>query len=183
LYAPLQKAIVLAERKGVGRLIADSMFNADGDLLIDRMSLHRGVGQHCLGKNNPLFGDVYQLRRSRGPLGLPCLVFPLFDDVGRMRAIEKGSSKGILEPPTRAEAERFLRKRDLDALEFLFDCFVRLLRIAKMLADEIGLGLRMMTITDDDIIDAKFTNQAGRSYVSGEMPPPGSSWNIDWRTA
>jgi hypothetical protein len=80
-----------------------------------------------------------------------------------MRAIEKGSSKGILEPATQTEMERFLRKPDhLDALEFLFDCLVRLLRIAEMLAREIGLEARMTTITDEDIIEATLTDETGK---------------------
>jgi hypothetical protein len=60
---------VLNDADPLGRLIAQSMFDEDGDLLIDRMSLHRSVALHCLGKTNPIFGDGYQQVTSDGPLG------------------------------------------------------------------------------------------------------------------
>lgn len=107
------------------------MFSNSGDLLIDHMSLYRSVAQHCLGATNPVLGDIYQLRVSTEPFGdLPYLIYPLYDDIGKMREIEQGSSKGILEGFPIEEAKRFFGLGDYrDALEFCYDCFVRLLRI------------------------------------------------------
>jgi hypothetical protein len=80
-----------------------------------------------------------------------------------MREIEKGSSRGILRAATREAAERFLGKdTHLDALEFSFDCFVRLLRIAELLASDTGLQSRPMVITDDNILEATFTDGTGK---------------------
>ncbi len=48
-----------------------------------------------------------------------------------------------------------------DALEFCFDCFVRLLRICEMVADETGIAPQMTTLTDDEILDIKYTDANG----------------------
>lgn len=151
------------DNSALAKLISQSMFDGDGDKLIERMSLYRSVALHCLGKNNPIFGDGYQQLIASGPLGeIPYLVWPLYDDIERMRQIERGSSRGILGAFTRDEAERFLKVEDhLDALEFCFDCFVRLLRIAESLAQDIALPSRPMVLTDDDIIEATFTDEDG----------------------
>lgn len=171
------RRLVVSDHNSLGRLIAQSMFSEDADLLIDRMSLYRSVSLHCLGMTNPIFGDGYQKCVADGPFGeIPHLVFPLYDDVEHMREIERGSSKGILRQVTRAEAERFLSKDiHMDALEFSFDCFVRLLQVAQLLASEIGLASRPMTITDADIIEATLTDNAGnvtrvkRDATSGKL--------------
>lgn len=151
------------DKSALAKLISQSMFDGDGDKLIERMSLYRSVALHCLGKNNPIFGDGYQQLIASGPLGdIPYLVWPLYDDIERMREIQRGSSRGILGAFSREEAERFLKKEDhLDALEFCFDCFVRLLRIAEQLSSDTALPSRPMIITDDDIIEATFTDEDG----------------------
>lgn len=149
---------------GSSKMISDSMFAADGDLLIRNMSLHRAVAQHCLGATNPVVGDVYQLKVSRGPYGdLPHLVYPLYDDIERMREIEEGSSKGVLDRLPLEEAKRFIGLDEYeDALEFCYDCFEKLLRIAETLDQEIGIEPKMVTITDDDILEVTFTDEAGK---------------------
>lgn len=159
------KQLVVAETVGASRLIASAMFSADGDLLIDRMSLYRTIAQHCIGATNPIFDDVYQVRISSGPYGeLPYLVYPLYDDIEKMRAIEQGSSKGVLERPSDEEAKRFLGlPHHLDALEFSYDCFVRLLRISEALAAEIAIEPKVTTITDEEIIEATFTDKDGKT--------------------
>lgn len=161
----------------LGRLIAQSMFDQNADLLIDRMSLYRGIALHSIGKTNVITGDGYQIVVADGPFGeIPHLVFPLYDDVEHMREIERGSSKGILHRPTHAQTTRFLQKNThIDALEFSFDCFVRLLRMAELLASEIGLPSRPMALTDDDIIEATITDEDGkitrlkRDPISGKL--------------
>lgn len=157
--------LVMAETQGAGRLIASSMFSEDGDLLINHMSLYRTIAQHCIGGVNPIFNDVYQVRISSGPYGeLPYLVYPLYDDIKKMRAIEHGSSKGILERPSREEAKRFLGlARHLDALEFCYDCFVRLLQICEATAIETAIEPKVTTITDKDIIEATLTDASGKT--------------------
>jgi hypothetical protein len=49
-------------------------------------------------------------------------VYPLYDNIERMRDIEEGSSKGILERPPLDEIKRFLGLDNYqDALEFVLD--------------------------------------------------------------
>jgi len=151
---------------GAGSMIARSMFfESGGDLLIDHMSLHRSIALHCIGATNPIFGDVYQKRNSLGPFGkIPYLVFPLYDNIEAMRELERGSSKGIFEKAEKAEAERFLKVSEhRDALEFSYDCFIRLLEICEQMAKEIGVRPKTLAITDKDIIEATLTNSEGKT--------------------
>jgi hypothetical protein len=147
------------------RLINISMFDAAGDLMIDRMSLHRSIALHCIGTTNPHLGDMYMLKASRGPYGeLPYLEFPLYDDIESMRAIEQGSSRGVLDrlpfEELEREVERFLNlPRHLDALEFSYDCYERLLRIGEALAEEIGIAPKIITLTDDDLLEATISDE------------------------
>lgn len=156
--------IVSSDQGPLGRMIGQSMFDQDGDLLIDRMSLYRAVSMHCLGMTNPIFGDGYQKCIANGPFGeVTHIVFPLYDDIEHMREIEKGSSKGLLRRATKAEAERFLSKdAHIDALEFSFDCFVRLLQMAQLLATDVAIPSRPLMITDADIIEATVTDGLGQ---------------------
>ena len=144
-------------------LIDRSMFDTEGDLLIDKMSLYRSIALHCLGATNPVVHDVYQLRESTGPFGgLYYLVYPLYDDMAKMREIEQGSSKGILTPAPRSEVERFFNLPEhLDALDFSFDCFVRLLRICELVGDEAGIEPTVTTIKEEEILELRWTDENG----------------------
>lgn len=159
------KALVTNETSEMGKLIARSMFSADGDLLIDHMSLYRSVAQHCIGTANPIFADMYRLSLSSGPYGkLPFLVYPLYDDIEQMRAIERGSSKGALERPSRMEAERFLSiPVHLDALEFCYDCFIRLLEICEVLGNEVAIEPEVIKITENEILELTLTDGLGNT--------------------
>lgn len=145
------------------KLIVEAMFS-DRPGLIGRMSLYRAVAQHCLGANNPVLGDVYKIACSNGLYGkLPYVIFPLYDNIEKMREIERGASKGVLERSSQAESIRFMSlPSHVDALEFCYDCFVRLLRICEALATEIGIEPKVTTITDADIIEGTFTDSAGK---------------------
>jgi hypothetical protein len=158
------QALVSSDTGLSAKMAMDSMFDPHGDHLIDEMSLYRSIAQHCLGATNP-FVDVYQVRISRGPFGtLPYLIFPLYDDIQRMRLIEQGSSKGVIEPLPRAEAQRFFGlPNPRDALEFCYDCFVRLLHLCEALAGEIAIEPRTLTLTDDDIVEAVLTDAKGNT--------------------
>ena len=158
------RALVINSTEGSSRMIADAMFSESGDRLIHNMSSYRAVAQHCLGATNPVVGDVYQLVQSVGPMGThPYLVYPLYDDIERMRAIEQGSSKGVLERLPLEEVKRFVGlPAHQDALEFCYDCFERLLRIAETLDREIGIEPQTLQITDDDIIELTFTDENGK---------------------
>lgn len=159
------KALIINQTDGSSRMIADAMFSEDGDQLIHNMSLYRAVAQHCLGATNPVVGDVYQLVRSTGTIGIhPYLVYPLYDNIERMRAIEQGSSKGVLERLPLEEIKRFAGLPAYqDALEFCYDCFERLLKIAEVLEREIGIEPRILQITDDDILEMTFTDKTGKT--------------------
>jgi hypothetical protein len=158
------RSLVVEESEGIARMIADSMFLERGDLLIDHMSLYRSIALHCLGATNPVVGDVYKLGMSAGPYGrFPYLIYPLYDDIEKMRAIEQGSSKGILERATREEAIRFLTvPSHRDALEFCYDCFVRLLRMCEALGTEVAIEPVTVTLTDDDILEVTLTDETGK---------------------
>jgi hypothetical protein len=159
------KACCDQDRSDATTLIADSMFAKTGDRIIDQMSLHRAVAQHCLGATNPVFGDVYSLRSSHGPYGqLPYLLYPLYDDIEKMREIEQGSSKGILERPPKEEAIRFMSlEKHQDALEFSYDCFERLLNICTLVQLEIDVDPRPLTITENEIIELTITDEDGNT--------------------
>lgn len=158
------RPLVADASDGSSRMISEAMFSTHGDLLIRNMSLYRSVAQHCIGATNPVFGDVYQILTSRGPLGEhPYLVYPLYDNLERMREIEEGSSRGVLEPLPEEEGERFMGLGEYkDALEFCYDCFVRLLRIAENLEREIGIEPQQVTITDADIMEMTITDETGK---------------------
>jgi hypothetical protein len=158
------KSCVTADSSRSAKIIADAMFAENKIGLIERMSLYRSVAQHCLGANNPVLSDAYKVACSRGHYGaLPYLVFPLYDDIGKMRAIEKGSPKGLFEKPSHEETLRFVKlENHIDALEFSYDCYVRMLRICEAIADEVGIQPQVRTITDDDMIEATFTDREGK---------------------
>ncbi|WP_407148791.1 hypothetical protein [Bradyrhizobium sp. ORS 86] len=158
------KQLIAIEATEVAKLISDSMFSSSGDLLIDHMSLYRSIAQHCLGTTSPIFGDVYQLRRSNGPYGeLRYLVYPLYDDIEKMRAIERGASQGVLEPPSDEEIKRFGSLGHYrDALEFCYDCFHRLLRIADLLQQEAGIAPQVLTLTEEQILELTITDATGK---------------------
>lgn len=147
----------------MGRLIHQSMFDAAGDLLLDRMSLYRSVALHSLGMANPVLGDGYFAAAENGVLGpIMYVCFPLYDNIDRMREMEHAGSKGVLGPLPPDEAMRFVQKADhLDALEFCFDCFERILRIAEALAKDAALPSGPLRITDDDIQEVTITEIDG----------------------
>lgn len=156
------------------RLIFDSMFADEPIGIIYKMSLYRIVALHCTGSTNPILGDLYQVRISRGPLGeLPFLVYPLYDDIQTMRAIERGST---IERSNQEEAKRFLGLTShQDGLEFALDSFVCLLRIAELVSNAIGVVSIPFKITDNEIIEATFTDSNGsitrirRNSESGKL--------------
>jgi hypothetical protein len=158
------QALVVETSGGCAELILHAMFSDVGDRLLDQMALYRSVAQHCLGATSPIFGDAYQLCLSSGPFGdLMYVLFPLYDDIEKMRAIERGSSKGILERPSQEELERFGRLGNYrDALEFCFDCFVRLLQIIDLIRRESGIEPRQVVITDKEILDLVVTDETGK---------------------
>jgi len=165
--AKLKSAVQESLQGTAAKIVFDSMFSDTGDRLIDLMSLYRSISLHCLGATNPVVGDVYQLRLSQGVYGkIPYLVYPLYDDVGRMREIERGASKAIFENPDKTEAQRFMSlPTHRDALEFCFDCFVRLLRMAEAFGAEIGIAPEVATLTDDEILNIVITEDgATRRY-------------------
>lgn len=166
------RSLLLADGGPAASLMASSMFaEAGGDLLIERMSLYRSVAQHCLGSNSPVFGDVYSVASANGVLGqLRWLVYPLYDDMERLRGIEQGATAGILDRVDRAEAERFLGKDEhIDALDFCYECLVRLLTIASGIADGLGIEPKMHTITDADILNVELTDENGTRWLKRDL--------------
>lgn len=157
------KQAVIESTSPAAILIRDAMFRDDGSGQIEKMSLYRNVSQHCLGTNNPLFGDAYKFQPSSGPLGEHAyLTYPLYDNIDRLRAIERGASHGLLGRPDADEIKRFLSiDHHLDALEFTFDSFLSLLRIAEGLSSEIKIQPSMFRITDKDVREATVTNADG----------------------
>ena len=74
-------------------------------------------------KNNP-FGQAYCFREASSVFGdIPYLIYPLYDDINRLRSIERGASldEGTSEQ-SKDEAKRFMQLANYtDALEFCYD--------------------------------------------------------------
>ncbi|MER8672971.1 hypothetical protein [Mesorhizobium sp. M0037] len=139
-------------------LLASSMFEeASGDLLLRRMSTYRAVALHCLGTTNPVTGDGIYFRKDSGIFGsIRRVVFPLYDDMQKMREIETGTPAGFSFRRDDEELRRFMeRPRHDDALDFGFLTLARLLDLCRLLGSELGLESRLLTLTDNDIIDFK----------------------------
>jgi hypothetical protein len=154
------KAKVLAASQSTfAKLVSASMFDDRGDLLLSRMSTYRSVALHCMGTCNLITGDSIIFKEETGIFG-PILrtVYPLYDDMSKLKEIEKGTAKGFSFRRDLAELKRFgeLRAHD-DALDFGFDCFVRLLTVARFLSEELGLESRHPVITDSDIVGVDIT--------------------------
>ncbi|MER9490157.1 hypothetical protein NKI50_30140 [Mesorhizobium sp. M0563] len=156
LHTKKFKIKVLANTQSAfAQLVNASMFDEqNGDLLLSRMSTYRSVALHCMGTSNPVTADSVLFREETGLFG-PILraVYPLYDDMAKLREIERGTAVGFSFRSNLDELKRFveLRTHD-DALDFGFDCFVRLLTMARLLGDELGLESRHFEITDRDII-------------------------------
>lgn len=143
------------------QLVDSSMFDEDGgDRLLARMSTYRAVALHCMGTSNPVAGDSILFKEEAGAFG-PILraIYPLYDDMAKLREIERGTAVGFSFRRDQDELRRFLSlSRHDDALDFGFDCFARLLNMARLLGDELGMESRHPAITDDDIIRAELDN-------------------------
>lgn len=172
----LKKAISPISSSPTANLISSAMFDeADGDLIISKMSTYRGVALHCMGTSNPATLDSVMVKCVSGALGtIARIVYPLYDDITELKEIEAGRSFGPRQD--RNALERFAKlDNHLDGMDFAYDCFVRLLQIAESLGIELRVEPRHMQLTDRDILKATFTDEDGnvinleRDPVSGEQ--------------
>jgi hypothetical protein len=152
--------ILGSSKSGFVQLVSGAMFEEkDGDLILSRMSTYRSVALHCMGTSNPVVRDSIIFKEESGIFG-PILraVYPLYDDMAKLKAIELGTAIGFSFPRDTDEIKRFLSiSCHQDALDFGFDCFERLLTIALLLGEELELESRLPVITDKDIISHEFT--------------------------
>lgn len=157
------KPHVIDDVTPIGRAIFNAMFGPDArKAIIARMSTYRAVSLHCLGSSNPVFGDCLTSVTRNGPLGpLTKLVFPLYDDIARLKQIELGYSSGNIVPIPHDEAKRFMRARHEDALDFAYDCFIQILRISELMSFRGDIPQKTTTITEKDIVSATITNADG----------------------
>jgi len=96
-----------------------------------------------------------------------------------MRDIEKGSSQGVFDDVSIEEAERFFNSKSKgDALEFCFDCFIRLLQIGQQLKTELDIEPSIMTLTDKDIRSATYTDEYGNVVQLEKDPKTGKLQEI-----
>lgn len=161
----------------MSKIIAGSMFCSEmGDMLISKMSTYRGVALHCLGTSNPITKDSTMIKSEGGPFGvLNRVIYPLYDDMEELTRIEKGqptASRGS----ESAEFRRFaMLPEHTDALDFSHKCLLRLLKIAELLADALGIEPQALQITEKDILKMEYTDDAGRrvrlerDLLSGEL--------------
>lgn len=172
----LKKAVADHPSSPTVELIKAAMFDEFcGDLIISKMSTYRGVALHSMGTSNPLTSDSVMIKCANGPLGkIARIVYPLYDDISQLKEIEAGKSFGPIDK--REEFERFAKlDNHLDAMEFAYDCFVRLLQIAESLGAELGLEPQHIKLTDRDILKATFTDEDGnvvhleRDPTTGEL--------------
>lgn len=94
--------------------------------------------------SNPVAGDGTLFKEEAGAFG-PILraVYPLSDDMAKLREIERGTSVGFSFRRNQGELWRFLSlSRHDDALDFGFDCFARLLTMRRLLGEELALESR-----------------------------------------
>jgi hypothetical protein len=137
------------------KLVSHSMFDDSGDLLLLKMSTYRSVAMHCMGTTNPVIGNAISFSDEDTNLGpFRRMFFPLYDDLSKLKEIEEETPKGFAFDAGEEEFTRFSNlENHLDALEFGFDCLVRLLTISFLLSVETKLESRDFEITDEDILD------------------------------
>ena len=157
------KPHVINDNSPMGQAIFHAMFGPDKrKALISRMSTYRAVSLHCLGSSNPVFGDCLTSVTRNGPLGqLTKLVFPLYDDIDRLKQIELGYSSGSIVPIPHDEATRFMQARHDDALDFAYDCLIQILRISEIMSFRQDIPQKVNTITEKDIVRATITRADG----------------------
>jgi hypothetical protein len=141
--------------------------------LIALMSLYRNAFFHFMGtKNNP-FGQAYCFREASSVFGdIPYLIYPLYDDINRLRSIERGASldEGTSEQ-SKDEAKRFMQLANYtDALEFCYDSFISLLALSSAIEKQVKLASKNVELTDSDILEATFRHSDGTvaHFVKGE---------------
>lgn len=151
-----RQLILRSEKDELIRTISESMFEeASGDLMLSRMSTYRAVALHCMGTTNPILGDsVCFVKESTSFGNIVRMVFPLYDDMAKLKETELETPRGFSFKRDEAELRRFTSlDAHNDAMEFGFDCYVRLLTICRLLGERLGLKSEHMRLTDDDIID------------------------------
>jgi hypothetical protein len=141
--------------------------------LIALMSPYRNAFFHFMGtKNNP-FGQAYCFREASSVFGdIPYLIYPLYDDINRLRSIERGASldEGTSEQ-SKDEAKRFMQLANYtDALEFCYDSFISLLALSSAIEKQVKLASKNVELTDSDILEATFRHSDGTvaHFVKGE---------------
>lgn len=141
--------ILSAPKDDLRDAIANSMFDPNsGDMLLDHMALHRNVATHATGKVNPVSGNFAIVRSFDGCFGkLKQLIFPLYDDIEAMRELNSNTAKQFYFRRDNEELKRFLDKEfHLDALDFAFDCYKRILSITCLAGTAGGFESRLPII-------------------------------------
>lgn len=157
----LKSKVLASKQSAFARLVNASMFDEEGgDLLLSRMSTYRAVALHSMGTSNPVVGDSVLFKEEAGIFGrILRAVYPLYDDMAKLKEIERGTGVGFSFRRDVEEFQRFLsRSVHEDALDFGFDCFARLLTLARLLGEELELESRHPIITDDDIVSVDLGN-------------------------
>lgn len=160
----LRTKVMSAPTSPLLAMISESMFSPDaGDMLISRMSTYRGVALHCMGTSNPVTHDSVLMKSESGRFGeIYRVIYPLYDDLEELKRIEKGEPALTLKDRTK-EFHRFaMLEHHIDALEFGYDCLVRLLRIAELLAAAVPLASQPLRLTEANILKIEYTDKDGK---------------------
>ena len=137
------------------------------------MSLYRNVFFHYVGtKNNPM-GQAFCFRDASSNFGrIPYLIYPLYDDITRLRSIERGAplDEGTREEQ-RDEVKRFMQLTHYtDAMDLCYDSFMCLLTLSAEIERCTRVDSRTIVLTDADILEATIQHSDGTAahFVKGE---------------
>jgi hypothetical protein len=153
------------DRFGLAAIITP-LINRDSPMgRIALTSLYRNVFFHYTGSQIHPLGPMYCFRECSGPLGfVPYLLYPLYDNIERLKSIERGritDDDGV--DAQREEAIRFMKlSTQTDALELCYDTFVDLLVISKEVEKQIQITSENIVIKDSDILEATLRDADGK---------------------
>jgi hypothetical protein len=153
------------DRFGLAAIITP-LINRDSPMgRIALTSLYRNVFFHYTGSQIHLLGPMYCFRECSGPLGfVPYLLYPLYDNIERLKSIERGritDDDGV--DAQREEAIRLMKlSTQTDALELCYDTFVDVLVISKEVEKQIQITSENIIIRDSDILEATLRDADGK---------------------
>lgn len=167
------KMIQANDKFNFGSLLSHMFSNGDPMGPIALMSLYRNVFFHFTGTSNNPLGQAYCFRETESMFGrVPYLIYPLHDDLARLKAIERRAPLGEgTKHDRQKEAERFMKLSNYrDGLEFCYDSFLALLLLSSAIERKVDLASETVTLTDSDILQATVRNSDGTVHHYAKGP-------------